>query len=155
MIAERTEKKRVMAEAELLRLEIQELRERNSWEHSKLEKVVDRLSERDLQLKHLESWLAAKNDEELSKIKMQMAEKLNVMSHHSRPKSARGGAVGLGHTSALQDMDAKEPVQAKNLQALSALRKMKEKKYSNVNDDTDTDTDTNQKDTKFNMYQTM
>jgi hypothetical protein len=167
MIAERTEKKRIIAEAEQLKLEVQELKLRNLRDHTKLEKVVGRLSERDLQLKKLEIWLSAKNDEELGNIKMAMAEKLNDMSHYHRPKSARGGELGMfGNTSALQDLDAKEPVQTKNLQALSALRKMKEKKYTkfdNVDtaDDGDGEADVDgkrfeaSKGSNFNMYQTL
>ena len=160
MIAERNEKKRVLAEAEGLKLEVQELKERNARDHVKLEKVVGRLSERDLQLKDLEGWLSAKNDEELAKIKMQMADKLNDLSLMHRPKSARGGEVALGHTSALLDMDAKAPVQTKNLQALSTLRKMKSKKFTKVDDDI-TDSTTNTGDgitpaaTNFNMYKTL
>lgn len=152
MIEERTAKKRALLEAEELRLEVHALKQRNEGDHVKLEKVVAKLSERDLQLKNLESWLAAKNDEELSKIKMQMADKLNDISRIHRPKSARGGTV-LENTSALQDLDAKEPVQAKNLQALSALRKMKDKKYEKIVDDSDREEHTHGP--HFNMYQTM
>lgn len=163
MIAERTEKKKVLAESEQLKLELQALKERNSKDRMKLEKVVGRLSERELQLKNLEMWLSAKNDEELSKIKMQMADKLNDLSLNNRPKSARGGDVELGHTSALLDMDAKDPVQTKNLQALSALRKMKEKKFAKVDDtptaftdiDIDSKKDKDSQDASFNMYKTM
>lgn len=167
MIAERTEKKKIFNVAKELKLQVQELKEQNAREHHKLEKVVGRLSERDLQLKELESWLSAKNDEELAVIKMQMADKLNDMSHFQRPKSARGGEVDLGHTSALLDMDAKAPVQTKNLQALSALRKMKEKKFAKFdqhdNDDNTADTNEHGKDTtsnnkntsSFNMYKTL
>ena len=147
MIAERTEKKRVLEETEKLRVEVEELKSQNARDHAKLKKVVGKLSERDYQMKQLEIWLAAKNDEELAKIKMQMADKLNVISEIKRPKSAGGGDV-ISNTSTLQDMDAKEPVLVKNFQALSTLRKMKERKYAP--DDND-----NTKDEADKIYQTL
>jgi hypothetical protein len=146
MIEERTEKKMLQVQLERLRKEMLELKDRNVKDHQKLEKVVDRLGERDLQLKGLESWLAAKNDEELMKIKMQMAEKLNDITH--RPKTVQGE-----RTQALHDIDASAPVQTKNLQALSALRNLKMRKLTmDIDDPGEKKEDTN---TKFNMYQTL
>lgn len=127
MIAERTERKRVQAEATQLRQEVLQLQEVNARENVKLKKVVDRLGEREVQLRGLEGWLSAKNDEELVRIKMQMADKLNEIAH--RPKTG-GGGDHPGRHSALHHLDAKAPVQTKNLQALSTLRHLKMKKLT-------------------------
>ena len=126
LISERTDKKKLINETNDLRNEIQQLKEENNRNHFKLERMVDKLGEKDLELKNLEQWLAAKSDEELAKIKMQMAEKLNAIS--ARPKTADDGVKSASLSKTLHNINPMEPVQTKNLQAWSAVRNLKNKK---------------------------